>query len=137
MGYGDIGRVAVGAGNRPGAKRGASIWRWAKPRRKASSASARKPANPPKPPAPRKASSAPAGPPASMLQSAASVHDNPKAVPPFIRNEFFVLFGGTIPQRTWCRTNGCFDAQGDLVGDADAVALEGDYFFGVIGKDAD
>ena len=29
-----------------------------------------------------------------------------------------------------------FDAQGDLVGDADAVAFEGDDFFRVIGEDA-
>src|SRR5207249_4201081 len=32
---------------------------------------------------------------------------------------------------------GCFYAQGDLVGDADAVAFEGDDFFRVIGEDAD
>src|SRR5258708_10808510 len=31
---------------------------------------------------------------------------------------------------------GLLDAQGDLVGDADAVALEGDDFFRVIGEDA-
>ena len=31
---------------------------------------------------------------------------------------------------------GCFYAQGDLVGDADAVAFEGDDFFRVIGEDA-
>ena len=28
------------------------------------------------------------------------------------------------------------DAEGDLVGDADAVAFEGDDFFGVVGEDA-
>ena len=32
---------------------------------------------------------------------------------------------------------GGFDAQGDLVGDADAVAFQGYYFFRVIGQDAD
>jgi hypothetical protein len=31
---------------------------------------------------------------------------------------------------------GLVDAEGDLVGDADAVAFEGDDFFGVIGEDA-
>ena len=35
------------------------------------------------------------------------------------------------------RGAGLLDAQGDLVGDADAVAFEGDDFFGVIGEDAD
>jgi cytosine/adenosine deaminase-related metal-dependent hydrolase len=32
---------------------------------------------------------------------------------------------------------GLVDAEGDLVGDPDTVAFEGDYFFGVIGEDAD
>jgi len=32
---------------------------------------------------------------------------------------------------------GFVDPQRDLVGDADAVAFQGDYFFGVIGQDAD
>ncbi len=32
---------------------------------------------------------------------------------------------------------GLIEAQGNLVGDADAVAFEGDYFFRVIGEDAD
>src|SRR5258707_10822341 len=35
------------------------------------------------------------------------------------------------------RRFGLVDAQRDLVGDADAVAFEGHYFFGVIGEDAD
>ena len=34
-------------------------------------------------------------------------------------------------------TSWSFDAQGDLVGDADAVAFEGDHLFGVVGEDAD
>jgi hypothetical protein len=34
------------------------------------------------------------------------------------------------------RARWCFDSQGDLVGDADAVAFEGDDFFRVIGEDA-
>ncbi len=31
---------------------------------------------------------------------------------------------------------GLVEAEGDLVGDADAVAFEGDYFLGMIGEDA-
>ena len=31
----------------------------------------------------------------------------------------------------------CFDAQGDLVGDADAVAFQGYYLFWMVGQDTD